>query len=186
MAYTSSQIVQAVPTGINSALVCVKAETAFTAVSSVTVDNVFTSSYTNYKIIIRYTSTTTTGNNLDFRLRAGGSSATGSNYNNSAMYADGSTASAFLDNSVSYWRIGQYTNTYNAVTNLDIFAPQLATPTVAINQQAANLGGYTTNRIYCNAFNHTLSTAYDGFELMVTSAGTHTGTYAVYGYGKSV
>jgi len=52
MAYTSSQIVQAVPTGINSALVLITAQTIGTSVSTVTVSNVFSATYENYKIIL--------------------------------------------------------------------------------------------------------------------------------------
>ena len=40
--YTSGQVVQAVPTGINSALVCVVAETAFSAVGTINVNNCYT------------------------------------------------------------------------------------------------------------------------------------------------
>ena len=52
MAYTSSQIVQAVPTGINSALVLITSQTIGTTVSSVTVSSAFSSTYDNYKIIV--------------------------------------------------------------------------------------------------------------------------------------
>ena len=51
MAYTSSQVVQAVPTGINSALVFI-ASGSFSAVSQGTVTGCFSSTYDNYKVII--------------------------------------------------------------------------------------------------------------------------------------
>ena len=45
--YTSAQVVQAVPTGINSALVYVAGGT-MSAVASVTVDTCFTATYDEY------------------------------------------------------------------------------------------------------------------------------------------
>ena len=50
MAYTSSQVVQAVPTGINSALVLVGNSTLSGA--SVTLSNCFSATYDNYEIIV--------------------------------------------------------------------------------------------------------------------------------------
>ena len=50
--YTSAQVVQAVPTGINSALVLISTTTIGTTVSSVVVTNCFSADYDNYKIIL--------------------------------------------------------------------------------------------------------------------------------------
>ena len=50
--YTSAQVVQAVPTGINSALVLISSTTIGTTVSSVTVSSAFSSTYDAYKIVL--------------------------------------------------------------------------------------------------------------------------------------
>ena len=50
--YTSAQVVQAVPTGNNSALVLISTTTITNGVTSVTVTSQFSSTYDNYKILI--------------------------------------------------------------------------------------------------------------------------------------
>lgn len=50
--YTSAQVVQAVPTGINSALVLISTTTIGSAVTSVALSNVFSATYDNYKIVL--------------------------------------------------------------------------------------------------------------------------------------
>lgn len=165
-------------------IVCVVGETAFSAVASVTVDNVFTSTYTNYRIIVQYTNTT--NSTVRMVLRASGTSETGSNYNSAYLFQSAATAGGFTDNSVTSWRLGTESNgTFNSYSIAEIYAPQLATPTVADINNGVNISAYTTNRIYKGQLNHTLSTAYDGFEIKVGS-GNMTGTYSVYGYAKAV
>ena len=186
--YTSAQVVQAVPTGINSALVCVKAETAFTSSASVTADNVFSSAYTNYKVMIRFTSA---GNmNAIFRLRVGGVTTTGSNYNLQTISGNSSTASAARGTGLTYFTMGN--GVYGAFfsTNiLEVFAPFLAEPTTFQNFNQNSDGAYTSPLSVYTTGNHTLSTSFDGFEFLpILGAGTTqiTGTYTVYGYGKAV
>ena len=186
--YTSAQVVQAVPTGINSAFVCVKAETAFTSSSSVTADNVFSSAYTNYKVMIRFTSP---GNmNADFKLRVGGVTTTGSNYNWQNVTGASTSAAANRVTGTTSFELGNGVNGAFFSTNiLEIFAPFLAEPTTFQNFNQNSDGAYTTPVTRYNTGNHTLSTSYDGFEFLPRlGAGTVqiTGTYTVYGYGKSV
>ena len=180
--YTSAQVVQAVPTGINSALVCVKAETAFTASSSITADNVFTSSYTNYVLRIRQQSS---GNiNTDLRLRVGGVSASGSNYNYQRIQASSTSVSGLRTNATAF-NMEAVNGAFFTTQVIEFFAPALAEPTnLTLNSNQSN-GAYTSSIFTIHQGNHTLSTAYDGFEFY-PSSGTLTGTYTVYAYGKAV
>jgi len=183
MAYTSSQIVQAVPTGINSALVCVKAETAFTTSSSVTVDSVFSSSYTNYRIMIRMTAA---GNiNTSFQLRVGGVTATGANYNSQIISSSSTTVGSIRVSSGTSYNLNGVNGAFFTTNTLDIYAPFLAEPTSIQNHANQSDGAYTSPFVYFGNGNHTLSTSYDGF-VFTPSSTTLTGTYTVYGYGKSV
>jgi hypothetical protein len=169
--------------GITPGLVCVKAETAFTTASSVTVDNVFTSSYTNYRIMIRQlgTSNTTT----EFRLRVGGVTASATNYIFQRLQGASSSAAASLATGQTYFQIlgpnGAFINTYI----FELFSPAEASPTGFMTQQIKNDGSYTTVAAEIIYGTHTLSTAYDGF-IFAPQGGTVTGTYTIYGYGKSV
>jgi hypothetical protein len=65
--------------GKNAGLVCVKAETAFTSVASFTADDVFTSAYSNYLIVLNYTQSNTAAV-ASFRYRTGGTSNSTANY----------------------------------------------------------------------------------------------------------
>jgi hypothetical protein len=167
-----------------SGLVVVKAETSFSASSSVTADGIFTSSYTNYRINIKYT-TSTTGDLL-WRLRVGGVSASGANYNWERIRGDGATASAARNAAETSVQIGKASNgAFNSTITLDVFDAQLATPTTYLWSNNYTVAAYNTPTYQSGAGNHDQSTAYDGLELLPAS-GTITGTYTVYAYGKSL
>ena len=182
--YTSAQVVQAVPTGINSAFVCVKAETAFTTSSIVTADSIFTSSYTNYRLMIKMLGTANT--NCPLVLRVGGVSATAANYNEQGILAASTTVSGFRNTGGTSFAINGPNSAFFATFIVDFFGVAVAEATIFMSQQFKNDGAYTTPYSYPAIYgNHTLSTAYDGFSFAPVS-GTVTGTYTVYGYGKSV
>ena len=181
--YTSGQVVQAVPTGINSAFVCVKAETAFTTSSAVTVDNVFSSTYTNYKIMIRMVSA---GNiNTSFQLRVGGVTASGSNYNSQIISASSTSVATIRVQSGSSYNLNGVNGAFFTTNIIEVFAPFLAEPTNFQHHANQTDGAYTSPFVYIGNGNHTLSTSYDGF-VFTPSSTTLTGTYTVYGYGKAV
>ena len=160
-----------------SGLVCVKAETAFTTASSVTVDNVFTSSYTNYIVDINYTTSTT--NLVNAKLRASGTSAS-TNYTYQQMQGFTATVSTTAYAAQTSIFVGYYGNTTQEATTIRIMGPQLAQDTQFIIA-GGGLGGALVQNIYGQ---HTTATAYDGLEIL-TSGGTMTGTYAIYGLAKS-
>jgi len=169
--------------GINPGLVCVKAETAFSAASSITADNVFTSTYRNYKIIINYT-TSSTGN-VFLKLRVGGVSAT-TNYNYQNLEVNGTTVTAARSTSQSDANVGVWSNgAFNCTLTLDLFNPQIATGTTYQSNCVASLGAYTTPFLNYNNGNHSTATAYDGIEI-TTSSGNMTGNYVIFGYGKTL
>ena len=165
-----------------SGLTCVKAETAVSAAASATADSIFTSSYTNYLVLINYT-TSSTGF-LSVKLRASGTSAS-TNYNRQYLSGSAAAASADRTTSQSSYDPGFYTNgDYKASLRLEIFAPQLAQATNFISLNAASPAGYSPINMFTTG-NHSTATAYDGLEILPAS-GTWTGTYAVYGYSKTV
>jgi hypothetical protein len=162
-------------------LVVVKAETAFSAVSSVTADGVFTSDYTNYRLVINYT-TSTTGN-IGIRLRASASSAA-TNYNVQRLELGDTSFNTGRDVSQTSFRAFIYSNgAYESAGYVDVFKPQLATPTNFLLLDNSSLGGFTTPYLVYRLGNHSTATAYDGIELL-TESGTMTGSYTIYGYAK--
>jgi hypothetical protein len=171
-----------VSVGTTPGLVCVKAETAVSAAASATADGIFTSSYTNYLILVNYITSTTVF--LTVKLRASGTSAT-TNYNRQYLNGNDSAVSAARATAAASYDFGFYTNgDYKSSARVEVFAPQIAQATNFISLNAVSPAGYTPLNMFMSG-NHTTATAYDGIELSVSS-GTWTGTYAVYGYSKAV
>ena len=159
----------------------VKTETAFTAAASVTADNVFTSDFTNYCVLIRY-QTSTTGA-ISMKMRVGGVSAS-TNYNTQDVAASGTSLSGARLTAQTSAQIGTYTNgAFPSLITLDLSGPQLAANTQFTSVDSHNLGGFTSIRYTTTVGNHSTATAYDGLELLVAS-GNMTGTYTIYGYRK--
>ena len=164
-------------------LVCVKAETAFTTSSSITADNVFSSAYTNYRIMIRMTAA---GNvNTFLRLRVGGVSSSAANYNRQNLNVASTSVAGVRATGETSFNLNGVNGAFFTTNMIDIFAPFLAEPTNLqfVNNQTD--GAYTAPYIYITNANNSLSTSFDGFEFFPSST-TLTGTYTVYGYGKTV
>jgi len=159
----------------------VQAETAFSAVASVTADNVFTSAYTNYRMIVRYQNNSGL---LSFQLRAATVDAA-TNYNIQLLSAGSTTVSASRSTSQTSATIGSNSGgAFWSLSVVDISGPQLAEPTVYQSANTRNDGAYTTNVIIHYYGNHSDATAYDGIKLLGTTANI-TGSYTIYGYGKT-
>jgi len=169
--------------GINPGLVCVKAETAFSAASSVTADNVFTSTYTNYLITFKYQTSTT--NSVALKMRVSATSAS-TNYNRQDLLANDTAISggrAF--NQTSYEFATNTNGAFNSSAIVNLFNPALAEATLIQSQNQFNAAAYTTTYLRSYFGNHSTATAYDGIEFLVAT-GTMTGTYTIYGYSKTV
>jgi hypothetical protein len=170
--------------GITPGLVCVQAETAFTTAASVTANNVFTSSYTNYRLMIKMTGSANTS--CPFVLRVGGTNATGANYNYQSFLASSTTLEGSRATNQSSFSLQIPGGAFFATAIFELFAPAVAEATIFMTQQFKNDGANTTPYSYPAIYgNHTLSTAYDGFSFSPLS-GTVTGTYTIYGYSKTV
>jgi hypothetical protein len=161
-------------------LTLITAETAFTSAASVSVNNCFTSTYTNYKLILNVP---TSSNNVGFKLRASGTdSSTGYYSVNFDMYSSnaGISSTAVQQNTTSLSVSGA-----QGQSILEIFNPQLAQITGFASQGV--VWEPTTPRAQSTATNtlgnHSVASAYDGFTIAPLS-GTFTGTYTLYGYAK--
>ena len=176
-------VFQANGVAASAGLVCVKAETAFTAATSVTADSVFTSTYTNYLINFKFQGSTT--NDALLKLRVGGVSAS-TNYNYQELTGNGSTASAARSTGQTSYVLGTNTNgAFNSYVQVNLSSPQLAEPTLILNNQNISNGAYTGPITRFFYGNHSTATAYDGVEFLCAT-GTITGSYTIYGYSKTV
>ena len=193
--YTSGQVVQAVPTGINSGIVPMVptsvavgsgtgtanalGQVTFSGASSVSLNGVFTSAYRNYKVVGNWLSSVGTDGCL--RLRAAGTdNTTASSYLNQQMYITSASvgASDLQQNLVQYLPNIQTTliNTFSA----EFFNPQIAAATgITTSAISAQNDGYW---IQCGVI-HNQAVSYDGFTIFNIS-GNITGTVSVYGYNQ--
>jgi hypothetical protein len=154
--------------------------TSFSAASSVSLDNIFTSTYDNYRCVIRLTSSAT--NELRWRGRTSGTDNTTTNYVFQIMEAFSSSIGASRSSGATYGYAG-YTET--GPTNsyiLEFIEPKATQSTCVFSTTLRNYS--TTSPVLMfinNGFNAT--TSFDGVSIYPGS-GTLTGTIQVYGYRK--
>ena len=164
--------------------VVTKAETAFTTASTVEIDNAFSATYTNYKVFIRYQNTSSA--DIFLRMRVGGVSASGANYNAQLAGANSTTALAYRETGQTSGYVAAGSNgAFWSSAEISIFSPFVAEPTVMMSANNRTSGAYTAPVSNLFATNHTVSTSYDGIQIIL-AGGTITGTYTVYGMGKTV
>jgi len=157
-----------------SATLGANGQVTFTAVTSLSLNGVFTADFDNYVLSVRDVGS---GNLvIRGRLRTGGSDASGSDYtvqyleaNNTSVFGGRYTQSDFI--------IGATDSTVRSGDSVMIYGPNLAQPTAT---RVVNVGGNSSARITDAACTHSLSTAYDSFTIFMSS-GNITGACAVYG-----
>jgi len=150
--------------------------TSFSAVSSQSVNDVFSTTYDNYFLLLR---TTASSDNINIRMRVSGTDDTSANYSNLGL-----RITTTVDRVASYaqtsYRIGEASTGKGAIQAV-IYAPFLA----ALTQ----FNGLITNGFQSpmeNGFQmgaHNVATSYTGFTL-IPASGTMTGNVSVYGYSK--
>jgi hypothetical protein len=179
MAYTSSQIVQAVPTGINSALVLISSTTIGTTVSSVTVSSAFSATYDNYVVIVTGGTATNAFNYLTMQL---GATTTG--YYFGGYYSDYSSLNlvAVRQSNGSSWRVGVHNTSTPLTAFVELLQPNVATET-RFNARFSDTGASGTGQAVSGFVSG--STQYTAFTISTTSGTMTGGTIRVYGYTNS-
>lgn len=150
---------------------------SFSSVSSVSVDNVFSSTYLNYQIVGRSILSGAASETLSFRLRSGGSDNSTTyesqqfNMNNTVL-----SSSRYSGNDAAVALLG---DSYVQGFTLDLYRPFVAEQTVgtSLPVQEDSSGNIRVRRI---SMIHKVSSSFDGFTLFVSN--TITGQFSVYGY----
>ena len=172
-------VTSAIQTQINTAggLVKITAE-SLSAVSSVSINNCFSATYDNYRLIFDGT-VSSDNTTLRLRWRVGGvDNSTASSYANQYVQGESTNVTAALATN-DYARISNGDDSETILFSADIASPFLAKPTVYNSFGNYPLSG--SPRIWFESGRHNQSTSYDGFTFYVAS-GTITGTIRVYGY----
>jgi hypothetical protein len=168
----------ATPAAATSGLTLISRST-WSAAAAVNVNDVFTSTYSNYRILIYSYANNTYGYYM--RLRAGGADNTASTYGYQKLDAGGTTVTAARSSNQTSWEIGEIHAEYNGY-GMDIYAPQESTQTNFVNVGVTGSSTGTTQCQRMGGFYNT--TSFDGFTLYPPS-GNFTGVVTVYGYQKS-
>ena len=169
----------AIDTSMNTALGTKKAglvllnTTSFSAVASQSINDVFSSTYDNYRIIINWAGS---GNHdLDFRFRVSGADNSDAQYNYNDFYSITTTTSN-SSTSQTLFRIG------NNNTNRGIIAIDITNPFASLQKSYFSTNwGLGRLRLQAGYFGATNS--FTGFSI-IPSSGTITGSVSTYGYNK--
>jgi len=151
--------------------------TTFTTVTSVSLNGVFSSLYTNYRIVLECRPTT---NDLSYRLRLTGTDVVGTNYSDQFMQCSGTTFSGGRRSAQTFASLVYSANNARVISAFDIGNPAVATTTSMLGSQVFDGSPLSVITI---ASLHDVATAYDGFTIF-TPTGTVTGTVTIYGYNK--
>lgn len=155
-------------------------DSTFTSVSTLSINNCFTSTYDNYRIVVNFTGSTSA--DVYMRLRVGGADSTGSVYYGTTFRAaaNGTTSVVYADNPNAFWPLAKM-DTNRTSYSQDIYRPAIAAITTHTASGTMPMPGVANSAASFGGGYHDAATAYDGFTIYPTS-GNFTGTLRVYGY----
>ena len=175
---------QDIDTAMNTALGTNKAgmvllnTTSFSGVSSQSINDVFSATYTDYRILINFVASA--DNQLHLRLRVGGSdNSTASSYLTQEGVSSGA-ATAFNRTTADRLYLGN-SRTIRRSLVLDLANPFETLQTTGSSVQVYFDGGNAAAGSY--GYQHTQTVSYTGFTL-IPASGTVTGSASVFGYNK--
>jgi hypothetical protein len=148
--------------------------TSFSGVAAQNVDSLFSSTYLNYKIIIR---ATYASGDLKFQGRVGGSTIAGAAYGHQRVRGDNTTMTVSRSSGNSDWFISEQ-HSVNSQVVIELGGPNVAENTTGVVQDSRGF-----NTINLISLRHDANDQFDGLRIYPTS-GTMTGTVSVYGYNK--
>lgn len=158
-------------------------EASFSAVSSVSIDNCFSATYTHY-LVVRNFLGTSVNNEVDVRLRVGGVDASAANYRRQIINVSSTTVSAGRATTETYMlrALGYVEATSIGFGELWISNPFEAVRTTAWSDYSYDVDGSIV--LEAGVYEYDATTSYDGFTV-IPGAGTITGTISVFGLVKS-
>jgi hypothetical protein len=152
----------------------------FSGVSSISLNNAFSATYKNYRIILSFnTSTAVVGTR--FRLRASGTDNTSSNYYIAAISKDSSVSTINNENAdpTTSYRIGTAANNFSSMS-LEIHNP-FASDYTSMHNITGALSNTNESHWFTGGGGFSGTTSFDGITFFLDS-GTLTGTISIYGY----
>jgi hypothetical protein len=181
----------AVDTAMNTALGTKKAgmvllnTTSFSGVASQSINDVFSATYDNYKVVVSSGVSTSADRVISMRLRVGGADdsgtayrlmSTGINASGTGVNSTSTSATSFVLQTNAYYNDALFSATF------DVINPFAATDT---NISGQSVGGNNTVNFGLNINGSFISeTSFTGFSLLNSSGNFSSGKVSVYGYNK--
>jgi len=155
--------------------------TSFSAVSSQTIDSLFSSTYQNYRMILTLSAVSATNPNILGYFRSASADVTTNNNTESIIQYSTTITGAESGSTIEF---GRSSTSYSSFSNyvVDIFNPQLA----RVTSYSSN-GGFVTNAgvpYQYRSFGYNLSTTQMTGINIYPSTGTMTGEVSIYGLRK--
>lgn len=161
----------------NSSSINANGSISFSSCETLSLNNVFSSTYDNYMIVMRHQHTSlTNGPAVYARLRNAGTDST-SGYTWQYFLADGTSRTGARNAAEGYARLGMTDNTLRSGLVAWIYGPFLTAPTPF---RAASVAGYLNATMIDYTTTHSASSSYDGLTL-APSGGAFSGRVSVYG-----
>jgi hypothetical protein len=155
--------------------------TTFSAVSSQSVNDVFSSTYDAYKIVYNFTANNDTV--LRMQMRVGGANATGANYARQSIVIAGTGTAVTASRSASQTGYDVTDIVNKATGEITVYNPNKAEATSFTAFGGKDVGSNGNQTWQTTNGSHTLATSYTGFTISV-AAGTITGELSVYGLAR--
>ena len=149
-------------------------EVTFTTVNSISLNGIFTSTYENYVIVVKWTGSAGAAT-ASLRFRASGTDSSSANYNAQNIQGSGGAASAagYTGQTSGYFTV---TDTAVSMLSMNVYRPFSALPTL---WRSTTTSFYNSQFIQDWAGVHNVSTSYDGVTFFPAS-GNCTGTIRCY------
>ncbi len=151
--------------------------TSFSAVSSQSINSVFSSTYDSYRVV--FSATAAAALTLTLRLRVSGTDDSGTNYTLQELFVNSTSVTGSRVSAQTGWAAPVIRTTLLTPFTLDIFNPFKTSPTIAF-QETVDIGDPAIRK---NLLIHNQNTSYDGFN-MICSTSNMTGSVSIYGYKK--
>jgi len=151
----------------------------FSAATSLSLNGVFTAVYDDYMVVMRHNGPGGS-QNVDYRLRASGSDAAGSNYVSQILDANTSSVTGSRT-TATVGGIAAFGNSVNVGFTASFYGPSLSQATAV--RSLCMFAGASGVILRDYSSTHSLTTAYDGFTLIPT-ASSITGVITVYGLAQ--
>jgi hypothetical protein len=149
----------------------------FSASTAVNVNSCFSSTYDNYRILVKVTGASVVNGEVRLRMRSGTTDNTSSNYNYQRLYAQNTSVGGSAATNQTSAIMGPQN------TALSWFATDMWSPFLSENTGFVTVSSYNQTHIDNFSGAHKVASSFDGFT-MFPDAGNITGEVWVYGYAK--